>query len=217
MLDFPSIMHNLSQTRPVFHNEADFQHALAWELHLAYPEARLRLEVRPIPAERMYVDIWCSVVGASTAIELKYATRRLSASVANEQFALTDQAARDLTRYDFIKDLTRLERIVEALPATAAKAIILTNDPRFWTGPGSKITIDTEFAIHEGRILEGSLAWAQHAGQGTTVGRAMPHALHGSYELHWHDYSMVPGSLGHFRYLMIEVPARSAAPGPVQV
>ena len=52
---FETPLHNLSQLRPVFHNGAEFQHALAWELNLAFPEAQLMLEVQPIPAERMYV------------------------------------------------------------------------------------------------------------------------------------------------------------------
>jgi hypothetical protein len=36
---------SLRDKRPVFYNEADFQHALAWELQLADPAADLRLEI----------------------------------------------------------------------------------------------------------------------------------------------------------------------------
>ena len=34
----------LAKKRPVFHSEADFQHALAWELQLDDPTAGIRLE-----------------------------------------------------------------------------------------------------------------------------------------------------------------------------
>ena len=61
----------------MFHSEADFQHALAWQIHEAAPESQVRLEVSVIPveAQRMFLDIWLPVEGI--AIELKYKTRGL--------------------------------------------------------------------------------------------------------------------------------------------
>ena len=43
----------------MFHSEADFQHALAWQIHEAAPESQVRLEVSVIPveAQRMFLDI----------------------------------------------------------------------------------------------------------------------------------------------------------------
>ena len=35
----------LARVRPLFHSEADFQHAFAWQLHSAHPDARIRLEI----------------------------------------------------------------------------------------------------------------------------------------------------------------------------
>src|SRR5664280_2719473 len=37
----------LAVGRPVFHSEADIQHAFAWELQRTHPAARIRLETRP--------------------------------------------------------------------------------------------------------------------------------------------------------------------------
>ena len=44
-IDIPKIMNELSKLRPIFHSEADFQHALAWEVHRCFPEAAIRLEL----------------------------------------------------------------------------------------------------------------------------------------------------------------------------
>ena len=51
MLDIDGLMTGLAGTRKVFHSEADFQHALAWQIHEAMPESRIRLEVDAFPAQ----------------------------------------------------------------------------------------------------------------------------------------------------------------------
>src|SRR5579859_5225485 len=102
----------LGQQRPVFHSEADFQHALAWLIHLQQPDTRIRLEYRPLPSEPLYLDLWVEDDSSALAIELKYPTRRLMVEHAGEHFSLKNQSAQDLTRYDFIKDIGRLERVV---------------------------------------------------------------------------------------------------------
>ena len=99
VFDLPDLLAELAGKRPVFHSEADFQHALAWKIHEAFPSANVRPEYKPFPEKRVYIDIWVS--GAeSAAIELKYLTRRLKVDVNGERFTLKDQSARDLGRYD---------------------------------------------------------------------------------------------------------------------
>ena len=46
-IDMTSLMDQLARHRPIFHSEADFQHALAWQLQLENPAGRVRLETRP--------------------------------------------------------------------------------------------------------------------------------------------------------------------------
>ncbi len=105
------LMTSLAERRPVFHSEADFQHALSWEIHQIHPELELRLEYKPFPDERMYCDVW--VRGEmNLAIELKYLTRKLQVDINGEPYSLLDQSAHDIRRYDTLKDLWRLERIV---------------------------------------------------------------------------------------------------------
>jgi hypothetical protein len=92
-LDFPvsSVLTELAKQRPIFHSEADFQHAIAWEIHKHLPRASVRLE-RPVEVshlhKRIYVGIWIEQDGDILAIELKYKTRELQALIENEQCAL---------------------------------------------------------------------------------------------------------------------------------
>jgi len=59
----------------------------------------------------IHLDIQLSGGDRSLGIELKYKTRALSLEINGEWFRLKDQAAQDIARYDFIKDLHRLEEL----------------------------------------------------------------------------------------------------------
>lgn len=51
-VDLTELMAMLQNERPVFHSEADFQHALAWALHRLDPSVNIRLEVPQDDGER---------------------------------------------------------------------------------------------------------------------------------------------------------------------
>ena len=104
MIDMPDAIARLANERPIFHSEADFQHALAWLFHSLIPDARVRLEYRPFLDERVYLDIWVSREDQAMAVELKYLTRELRTVIAGEHYHLRSQSARDISRYDFLKD-----------------------------------------------------------------------------------------------------------------
>jgi hypothetical protein len=68
MLDFPDLLARLARNRPVFHSEADFQHALAWEIHSLHPTAKIRLEYRPANVKtKMYIAIWAVLPNSEVA------------------------------------------------------------------------------------------------------------------------------------------------------
>ena len=114
-LDIVQILQELSQIRPVFHSEADFQHALAWEIHRALPDSQLRLEfVPPWLESRPHLEIWVQRGLDALAIELKYKTRKIIAMNGDELLFLQDHSAQDLGRYDFLKDIQRLEDVVSS-------------------------------------------------------------------------------------------------------
>ena len=132
MIDFPTVLARLAGKRPIFHSEADFQDALAWELHQEVPDARVRLEYRPFTNKSMYIDVWLVAAGVTLAIELKYLTRKLVHDACNETFSLRDQGAQDISRYDVIKDIVRVERVVGKGRATQGYVVVLTNDQGYW-------------------------------------------------------------------------------------
>ena len=202
MLDIDRLMEELARGRPAFHSEADFQHALAWRIREAAPDCRIRLEHKPFPDERMYLDLWLPDIGV--ALELKYLTRKLAFEHGDESFALTDQEARDQGRYDFLKDVQRLERC-GALPCVRAGiAVLLTNDSGYWKRPRRHDTNDAAFRLHDGRAIAGNMAWSERAGPGTTKGRKDPIRLAGSYRLRWRDYAdLGEGKRRLFRYLAV--------------
>jgi len=212
MLDPHMIMSTLSKHRPVFHSEADFQHAFAWQLHHHFPDAAIRLE-RPLRSGLgvLHVDIVADIVGRLSVLELKYKTRALSVQSSSEEFVLQDHGAQPLGRYDFLKDVARLESVAVALPGTEAWAIILTNDSSYWSPPRGLEDTSAAFSLGEGRRVTGNLEWSARASAGTKKKREDAIALANQYALSWSDYSNIGGrSYSQFRYLALEVPALAA-------
>ena len=202
MLDVTNLMNDLARDRPVFHSEADFQLALALCIRDAIPDGGVRLEYKPLPAKRMYLDIWLPGIGV--AVELKYRTRTLNLVREEESFVLRNQGAQDIGRCDFLKDIQRLEELRTLPNAQAGYAVLLTNDPSYWKHPSHPATVDAAFRLHEGRTITGKRAWSERTGAGTTKHREAPIRLNGSYDLQWQDYADVgDGPNRHFRYLAV--------------
>jgi hypothetical protein len=214
MLDLSSVMRRLAKTRPIFHSEADFQHALAWQLHSDHGDTRVRPEYRPFTTKKLYIDIWFELDGHVTVIELKYPTRRLSFHDEREQFELANHGAQDVPRYNIAKDIVRIEHAIDTIPNSAAAAIVLTNDPSYWNAsPSPNPTIDAAFRILEGQNLTGSCSWAIGAEPGTTKGRAEILNVRGAYPMKWQDYSELNERWGQFKFVIVEPkPATSITP-----
>lgn len=191
MIDLNLILKNLARKRPVFHSEADFQHALAWEIQIAYPDANIRLE-KPFQFDKLdkklsYIDLVIEHQGVLIGIELKYKTKKSEFDVNNELFSLKNHGDDDIGRYDFIKDISRLEWFVKNHDNAIGYAIFLTND---FSYKKEKLgTIDAEFSLHELRNLTGIMQWSQKASSGTIKNREKPLHLSFQYQLNWQEYS----------------------------
>src|SRR5438067_592473 len=72
--------------------------------------------------------------GRRVAVELKYLLRDPSATAEDELFELPFQSVQDVRRYDFVKDVARLELLRAEGVADDGFAIALTNDPNYWQG-----------------------------------------------------------------------------------
>src|SRR5215213_6184444 len=51
-LDLVAVLDTLRRKRPIFSSEADFQVAVSWEIQIAHPDARIRMEYRPAYLDR---------------------------------------------------------------------------------------------------------------------------------------------------------------------
>jgi len=212
MIDPYAVIKTLSRDRPAFHSEADFQHAFAWQLHMDYPNLNIRLEY-PFHKEddtTDHIDIVASDENETAAFEMKYKTAPFFAPLKEDVFYLKGHSAQDLGRYDFLKDVSRLEKYVTKRKNSSGYAILLTNDGAYWNPSTREKSVCDQFRLTDKRIITGELNWSETAGKGTTKGREAPIKLKGSYTCDWRDYSelkkggYVEGS-GRFRYLAIEI------------
>lgn len=206
--EIQAVLARLAKKRPVFHSEADFQHALAWELQLGSPGAQIRLEKQvATQGSRVHLDLFFQSDDIEIAIELKYKTRLGKLFHAGEEYALRNQSAQDIGRHDFIKDIHRLERYLESHKNAVGFAILLTNDRTYWNGSKKGDAVDTEFRVHEGRVLQGGAMWGAKASAGTKHKREEPITLQGKYTMKWSNYSSLGNAANEqFRYVLLRVP-----------
>ena len=223
--DIKDIITELSKERNAFWSEADFQYSFAWKLQQKYEGAKIRLEKRhnhsisrdlksdseaaqeDLQKEPYYVDIWVEMDNSIYPIELKYKTRaEVMPDVDGDNITLLNQSAQDLGRYGYIKDIKRIENIIEDYTEkekTVQKgfAIMLTNDPSYYTIPSPNRPInslDKMFRIHQGtvnkpNILQGELFWSDKQSNPITqtghwTQKYPSLRLNGSYNIMWHLY-----------------------------
>ena len=209
-LDIVAMLGHLAEVRPLFCSEADFQLALAWQLKLSAPALTLRLERRPDPAVRQAADLWITDPhGQSLVLELKYFVRAADITLDGERFVLAHQGAHDTSRYDTLKDLTRVEGWVRVGLADRGAVIALTNDPAYWRAP-TRQTIDAQLRLHEGRRLHGDHAWDPVASEGTTRGRTTVLQVDGHYTAAWRPYSKLPNGM-ELRTLILDTATNDGA------
>ena len=219
MIELERLVAGLSSTRPVFHSEADFQHALAWAIHTAYPDVEVRLEYRAsYTPDRVHLDLFLKKGDWVGIIELKYKTKPLTVTVLGEKFDLQDHGAEPLGRYDFLKDLERVEEALCHYPDGTGWVVMVTNDSQYWNPPGSTEVADFAFRIHQGRTLQpGQLTWRPGAENGVAQGRERPLSVAGNYLISWKDYSTLrEGARGLMRSLVLKVnrPSHEAVARP---
>ena len=203
-----SVIDSIKEKRIVFHSEADFQFALAWEIKHLYPDADVRLEYAYKVDNKVYhIDILVRKEGKCIPIELKYKTLKKSLTLNDEEFTLRNHGAQDLGKYDYIKDIVRVETLLlEDSRFMEGYAIMLTNDPSYWNGSTKENICCAAFDIGDNKDIKGSLEWAEHTGAGTMKNREKPLVLLGEYKMKWYDYSYFDEDRnGTFKYLMAKV------------
>ena len=204
MLDIHELMKGLSERRPIFHSEADFQFALAWQIRDSDPESAVRLEFPLFQNSREKIDLDIWIPSEGTAVEVKYPKSDLDIPLGDERFVLKTGNDDD-PRYGFVKDVERLERIVEDFDdAERGFAVLLTNHKPLWKIPATirEDANDAEFRIHEGAKIGGSMNWDP---KGTSKTKRPSISLEVFYSTHWRNYRDLCTKNSHFRYLAVEV------------
>ena len=209
MFNIHNVMTQLAAKRPCFHSEADFQHSLASEFH-HLNGYDVRLEVpQPVDGDKAHIDIRLKGPRATCFLELKYKTSKLDGDdghgveVKGEIFKLKDHGAHDLARQDFIKDIWRLEQLVNGSPCSHGFTVLLTNDGRYWDPQRMhKGTNGEKFRVHQGQSLTGDFHFTNTDRDGIPENRRCSIILSGQYACLWKPYSN--GECG-FKYLTIPV------------
>lgn len=184
------VLQTLSERRPVFHSEADFQFELAWELrNRGWADVRLERPHR-LTSGVQYLDVEAvDRQGAVWAIELKYWTKELVGDVNGEDFALKTQSAHDLNRYALFKDIHRVETLIRERRVAKGRVIAITNDTAYLK-EGRPGTLDEDFRLTEGRLVHGGLEWARE----TNTTKGLPGLdLYGRYHMSWTPFSRTKG------------------------
>jgi hypothetical protein len=205
-IDIHFIIEELRQKRPLFHSEADFQFAFAWEIQRLYPYAHIRLEYPPVHEPNKYIVILVRIKDHSYPIELKYKTKKLSVMSDGEPYHLKNHGAQDLGAYDFVKDICRVELFSDKLEGFKNGYIIwLTNDPYYWNAPINPSAGYAPFSVHNGAIKTGAMAWGSNLSAGTIRGREKGLLLQNEYKIEWNNYSDLAVCQGVFKYALIGV------------
>lgn len=195
--DLAGILDTLCKKRCLFHSEADFQFALAWEIQAKYPAANVRLKYCRKHAPTMHIDILAELDGQIYPIELKYKTFELETQIGEESYHLKSHGAQDIRKYDCLIDLQRLEQYSSLFERfSCGFAVWLTNDPLYWSAPKHAGTMAEAFSLAEGTCKTGTMQWAPHMGEGTSRNRTDMICLYGSYSIHWREYSEISGGRG---------------------
>jgi hypothetical protein len=207
-MNIDTLLEKLAVKRPIFHSEADFQHELAWLIHEEYPNAKIRLET-PIGDETAtkHLDLLVIIGTLKIAIELKYKKTKLQIQVDSETFNLKPDTSLDTCRFDFLKDVSRIEECIENKQAEIGYAIMLTNVDVFWRemAPGQN---SEQFFLHEGRKIAKNvpMKWHEKASTGTLAGRVDGLTLSNDYQIHWQDYSFLGEKEQiNFKYLALKI------------
>lgn len=160
-------------------------------------------------ASDLYIDIVVEKDGQFVPIELKYPTKdiwgaftRFGVAVTAKVPMLKNQGAQDIVRYNYWKDVRRIEALRQAYDETVVGglAVMVTNDPSYQNNPTNPNVGYANFSIKNGRTVtqpqNRNMSWQN----GVSVAKNHPDfQIDGSYSIHWQPMSKMPG----FSYLII--------------
>lgn len=192
-----------------FCSEAHFQHELALKIAMSKKDFIVMPE---FPTQTgfddskkdAYIDLVVKEKDLFIPIELKYKTKKEMLLIYGKEIYLKNQYAVDIFRYDFVRDIQRIEALVNNFENNMKEgyALFLTNESSYWKNPTWKWKdcCDSQFRLHEGSVIKGNIIWGKNASSGTTKGRPS-FKLISQYSCAWNTYSSTP----EFKYLLVKI------------
>lgn len=164
---FEKILDTFAADGILFSNERQFQLELAWKLKEAGYKVYLEM-LDTSSDDKKYIDIAIDIGDQQfVVVELKYTTRQkdMQYKIADKIIPTFAQGAGDIRRYDYLKDVQRIETLLSkqetdlfGIPKARVKkgyAIIMTND-KYWEKDGihnGKETCYFHVALNHGRKI----------------------------------------------------------------
>lgn len=204
----------IERQQELLFNEFDFQMQLALYLrasgHYDDVDAEYFLPNSVVEGydwdSNMYLDIVASRDGEFVPVELKYTTRSTRRDILRFGQLIPDveimrnQGAQDNKRYDFWKDVRRVELVRKLFPAVkAGLAVFLTCDPAYTRSPREDSS-NAPFSMAPGHeVGAGMMDWN---GNPATRAKHMPFRLDGRYTTEWHT-TLIDGM--KFYYTIVKI------------
>ena len=152
-IDFHALLENLSQQRPIFYSEKDFQYEVGWEMRNHGVKKICMERTVKLGEESARVDIFAEGI----AVELKYPRAELEVSYNSEDFTLTGDRNVIKGFYRFWEDVWRIERLIKQNEIKIGYATLLSNRHEYWNPAHHKVNNYwlEDFVTQEGRTFKG--------------------------------------------------------------
>lgn len=180
-----------------YYSEASVQHKLAIEIYKQLKKVDPIVEYK-IQRKKEYLDIFCKHKGIRYGIELKYKTRKVEST----DFDYTTQGAQNNGKYDFFRDVSRIERFIDKDYIDEGYVFFITNDQRYYN-PARNNTKVKKFDLIDGTILHGRYTpkWK---------GRKKVLTIEGKYFICWHKPVHKKGNrVATFSFCKVKVTGRA--------
>lgn len=235
------ILETFRKEKRIFQNEAQFQHELAIEIANNYLDEDTKVILELSSVINVITDkngkssrkkdesdiIIKNSKGEYIVIELKYKT--VESSYDRNIYGNIDlsyQGAADLGKYDYLKDIYRIEQFKESQSESftinsvlkkyiAGYAIMLTNEDKYWlmSKELSSNNTDMNYCITDNDVIKNGieLKWqiikkrdGKEVGNGKPFQQRPPLQFRNKYKFKWVDYCDIENK-PKFRYLITNI------------
>ncbi len=200
-----NILKELAKERPLFHSEADFQHAFAMKFMQISNPKQIRLERRFITENKKQfeLDMFVQTKNSKIGIELKYPQHKYETTFNEETFILKSHNNPGGNRYSFLYDIYRLEQLKESKIINEGYAILLTNVSKFHLDVKEKGRLE-KLHLSKGRTIKAgeTIEFNKTSKSPITPIKFPPFTFSKTYsEFTWEVYD----ESNKFKYLIVEV------------